>query len=149
MRQIVVWVSIRAPRYWWQEFDTYKTVLAAQSESTMHTIFEDFRKAEAWFRDEFEVPPLPEVQAAFIRLFKQKGTPENLVRVKQLLPESFLQRRMVAMNLMTVQHIYRQRKNHRLPHWHMFLSELKAQLRTETGLGRTGGVDIWGLVAGE
>ena len=38
MRQVIVWVEITAPRYWWSEFDTYKIGTSANSESTMHTI---------------------------------------------------------------------------------------------------------------
>lgn len=39
MRGINVWVKITAPRYWWQEFDTYRHgVEKLCSESTMHTI---------------------------------------------------------------------------------------------------------------
>lgn len=38
MRMIHVQADIRAPLYWWKEFDTYKVATVANSESTMHTI---------------------------------------------------------------------------------------------------------------
>lgn len=38
MRQIVVYVDITAPLYWWKEFDTYKVGTVANSCSTMHKI---------------------------------------------------------------------------------------------------------------
>lgn len=41
MRQVIVWVEITAPRYWWSEFDTYKIGTSANSESTMHTILKE------------------------------------------------------------------------------------------------------------
>ena len=38
LRQIKVQCFIKAPRYWWIEFDTYKVGVTCQSESTMHTL---------------------------------------------------------------------------------------------------------------
>lgn len=38
MRQIMVWVDITAPLYWWKEFDTYKVGTVANSTSTMHKL---------------------------------------------------------------------------------------------------------------
>lgn len=37
-RMITLWVDIKAPLYWWKEFDTYKVGTVANSCSTMHTI---------------------------------------------------------------------------------------------------------------
>lgn len=39
-RQIVVWVDITAPLYWWKEFDTYRFGRERNSCSTMHKIAE-------------------------------------------------------------------------------------------------------------
>lgn len=38
MRQVQVWLKIKAPIFWWSEFDTYKIGTSTNSESTMHTI---------------------------------------------------------------------------------------------------------------
>lgn len=52
MRQIQVWCDITAPRYFFQEFDTYKIGTSANSTSTMHKIMdrpiiiEDFELGE-------------------------------------------------------------------------------------------------------
>ncbi len=37
LESIYLWLDITAPRYWWQEADTYR-LSTKQSESTMHTI---------------------------------------------------------------------------------------------------------------
>lgn len=37
-RMIVVYMDIKAPLYWWKEFDTYKVGTVANSCSTMHCI---------------------------------------------------------------------------------------------------------------
>jgi len=35
LESIAVWLDVRAPRYWWQEYDTYRVGVTKQSESTM------------------------------------------------------------------------------------------------------------------
>ena len=37
-RMIVVYADVTAPRYWWNEYDTYKVGTVANSCSTMHKI---------------------------------------------------------------------------------------------------------------
>ena len=37
LESIYIWIDIVAPRYWWQEADTYR-ISTKQSGSTMHTI---------------------------------------------------------------------------------------------------------------
>ena len=38
LRMIMVWATIEAPRYWWQEFDTYRSGVEKVSCSTMHKL---------------------------------------------------------------------------------------------------------------
>ena len=38
LRMIMVWADITAPRYWWNEFDTYRAGVEKVSCSTMHKI---------------------------------------------------------------------------------------------------------------
>ena len=130
MRQVIVWVEITAPRYWWREFDTYKIGTSANSESTMHTILkEDFN------RNEFEWPKFNgsdwDIEAAFndyIDVIKTVRDRANEVAISQnkeyyqqilkaMLPESFLQKRTVCLNYEVLATMYHQRKNHRLPQW--------------------------------
>lgn len=55
MRQIMVWVDITAPIYWWSEFDTYKVGTTRNSCSTMHTLVKEIKGLEedpefmAWY----------------------------------------------------------------------------------------------------
>lgn len=129
MRQVIVWVEITAPRYWWSEFDTYKIGTSANSESTMHTILkEDFNQSE------FEWPCFTgsdwDIEAAFddyidvIRTVRDRANnvtgqeKEHYQQIlKAMLPESFLQKRTICLNYEVLATIYRQRKNHRLPQW--------------------------------
>ena len=129
MRQVIVWVEITAPRYWWSEFDTYKIGTSANSESTMHTILkEDFNISQ------FEWPKFNgsdwDIMAAFndyidtIKIVRDRanevtGSDREYYQqmLKGMLPESFLQKRTVCLNYEVLATMYRQRKNHRLPQW--------------------------------
>lgn len=129
MRQVIVWVEITAPRYWWSEFDTYKIGTSANSESTMHTILkEDFNVSQ------FEWPKFCggdwDIEAAFndyLDIIKTVRDRANKVTgqdkehyqqiLKAMLPESFLQKRTICLNYEVLATMYRQRKNHRLPQW--------------------------------
>ena len=48
--------------------------------------------------------------------------------LKNDLPEGFLQRRIVCLNIKALQNMYMQRKNHRLPEWHKFFRDIAADL---------------------
>jgi hypothetical protein len=90
VRAIVVYVEINAPRYWWQEMDTYRVGTdRLSSESTMH--------------------------------IQGKGmSTEELVKMKSELTEGTMQKRMQMFSYQTLQRIWVQRHNHRLPHWREF-----------------------------
>lgn len=90
VRGIVAYFEINAPRFWWQEFDTYRMGCEKlASESTMH--------------------------------IQGKGMNEDeLVEMKSNLTEGTMQKRIVMISYQTLRRIYKQRKNHRLPHWRIF-----------------------------
>ena len=90
LRGVMVWCEINAPRYWWQEMDTYKVgAERLSSESTMH--------------------------------IEGKGMPEEeLIKMKESLPEGHMQKRVWVFSYQTLRRIYFQRKDHRLPQWRMF-----------------------------
>ena len=111
LESIQLWLDVTAPRYWWQEFDTYRVGTTKQSESTIHTISR--RPLE---QKDFE-QPIPE---AMLSVLNGKILYTPLEEVKNILPEGFLQRRIVNTNLKTLQNMYQQRKNHKLVQWHDF-----------------------------
>ena len=90
VRGIVAYVEINAPRYMWQELDTYRIGRETlSSESTMH--------------------------------MQGKGlSEEELVKMKNELPEGTMQKRIVMLSYQTLRRIYKQRRKHRLPHWREF-----------------------------
>lgn len=90
VRGIMVYAEIDAPRFWWQEMDTYRIGTdRLSSESTMH------------------------IQG------KGMST-EELVKMKSELTEGTMQKRVQVFSYQCLRRIYIQRKNHRLPHWQKF-----------------------------
>ena len=120
LESIVVWLDINAPRYWWSEFDTYRVGVTKQSESTMHRLQK--RPVE---QEDFQQPIPKEVLGALNEAIAD-GEPVEVI--KGLLPEAYLQRRVVCTNYKSLQHIYHQRKDHRLPEWKEFCKEVLDQL---------------------
>jgi hypothetical protein len=127
MRQVIVWVEITAPRYWWSEFDTYKIGTSANSESTMHRLTKDGVKKEdldfEWGLDGLADSTMEDLISSINILidFYNECTPEKKKEIfpliKGLLPESFMQKRTICLNYEVLATMYRQRKNHRLPQW--------------------------------
>lgn len=112
LESIIMWVEVRGPRFWWQEFDTYRHV-TKQSQSTMHTL-----TRRHLTQDDFCVHVPEDYMAVLNHLIDKK----DWRGVKCLLPESFMQTRMVCMSLKTFQRMWRQRHDHRLQEWPAFLN---------------------------
>lgn len=130
MRMIHVQVAITAPLYWWKEFDTYKVGTVANSTSTMHKL-----ASTPITEDCFEMDDYAELDNGFCTDMwkslidwleglrqkynetKDKRYWKELIR---LLPESWLQTRMIDCNFATLRNIYAWRRTHRLNEWHKF-----------------------------
>jgi len=116
LRMIQIWADITAPRFWWAEFDTYKVGTVALSESTMHTLGKRQLTPE-----DFETPiPAIELDTLNSALRSDNAIDFN----KGMLPEGFLQRRIVNFNYAVFANMIRQRRNHRLPQWRYFLNKV-------------------------
>ena len=119
LESIMVWLDITAPRYWWQQFDTYRVGVTKQSESTMHLITN-----RPLTQNDF-AHPVPEEHLAHLNRLIQEQKWEE---VKWDLPESFQQRRVVCLSYMALQRIVRQRRKHRLPEWPEFIRMILEQV---------------------
>lgn len=131
LETITLTLDVRAPRYWWQEFDTYRVGVTKQSESTMHTIMsrelnpEDFERGiniKTW-------QYLIEQRSAYLDEKDPERKERLFFTMKNDLPEGFLQRRIVCLNAKALQNMYTQRKNHRLPEWRRFFDAIKEQMQ--------------------
>lgn len=115
LESIVVWLDMTAPRYFWQQFDTYRVGVTKQSESTMHTL-----TSRPLAPGDFAHPVPGEYLAHLNRLIGEDDWEE----AKAALPESLFQRRIVCLNYMVLQRMVRQRRTHRLPEWRTFIAEV-------------------------
>ena len=120
LEHCMIWLDLVAPRFFWSQFDTYRVGVSKQSESTMHTIMKGHLT-----QDHFDVM-IPDIHLKYLN---ELIDAEDLIGIKQQLPEGFLQRREVVLSYKVIRHIDLQRAKHRLPHWQKFLGDLREQLK--------------------
>lgn len=117
MEQIIHYLVIEAPRYWWSQFDTYRVGTSKSSESTMHTLMK-----KPLTQSNFQLPIGDAALANLNDLIASKKFNE----AKNALPEGFLQTRLVVTNAKTLRNMYLQRKDHRLEEWKYFCDFFKS-----------------------
>lgn len=131
LESMMVWLEVSAPRYFWAEMDTYR-LMTKQSTGTMHTIqrraltVEDFEEGT----DLFMINRFNEILAEATQNFtiKSRLQGNDLQRVKNALPEGFLQTRLMCVSYKTLRNIFLQRATHALYQWHYFIGEVRRQL---------------------
>jgi hypothetical protein len=118
LESITVWIDVNAPRFWWSEMDTYRVGMTKQSESTMHTLKRDGVK-----EDQFEgwVP-----EGLVTTINQMIADDYDIADIKNVLPDGFLQRRIICTNYKTLRHIILQRVNHKLPQWRYFCGAIES-----------------------
>lgn len=138
MRMINVTMDIKAPLYWWKEFDTYKVGTVANSCSTMHKIHEkefvidDFSHEHlepyAMFYLENTIKALNHARMCYDET-KDKGAWWQMI---QLLPSSYNQLRTVQLNYEVLYNMYFARRDHKLDEWiYLCLEITKLPLMSE------------------
>lgn len=95
LRGIIVYAEINAPRFWWVEMDTYR--IGSERLSSESTMHIQGRGMST----------------------------EELVKMKSELTEGTMQKRVQYFSYQALRRIYQQRRNHRLPHWHIFCDWIK------------------------
>lgn len=126
LESITVYLDVTAARYWWSQFDTYRTGITKQSESTMHTLMKN-KLNENNFEQGTSYDIIDEVNYFIENKFFD--------RAKRNLPESFLQRRIICTNYKTLRTIIKQRKSHRLKEWKQFCEDVVEQLKLKEYTG--------------
>ena len=95
VRGLVVYALIDAPRYWWQEMVTYEVGVTKLTSNS--TMHQECKGMST----------------------------EELVAAKEAMPEGTMQKRVYAISYQTLRRIYKQRHDHRLPHWQKFCEWIK------------------------
>lgn len=122
-RQIVVWVDITAPLYWWKEFDTYKVGTVSDSCSTMHKIHSLDLVLEDFSYEHLKPEELDNLVCTIAminanrRIFISEGDKDNWWQLIQLLPSSYNQMRTIMLNYEVLAAMYRDRRFHKLDEW--------------------------------
>ena len=130
LRQIFVSMDIKAPLYWWKEFDTYKIGTVANSTSTMHTLcrkdleLSDFsvEHLSDYMIESFEI--YIKILNAEIHDYMRSKDKKHWWNVIQSLPSSYNQTRTVTMNYENIYTILKQRSGHKLDEWNDFCNML-------------------------
>ena len=132
LRMIHVQADIKAPRYVLTELDTYKVGTVRNSSSTMHLITkreltrEDFSFEKSMGKETIDylleaincrIEACNKKGSNGLYIYSQEEREQYFREIKQLLPESFMQKFVFDCNYEVLLNIYRQRKNHRLPEW--------------------------------
>ncbi len=133
MESMMVWFMVRAPRYWWQQSDTYR-IATKQSESTMHTIMN-----RPLVMTDFEPDGVTRGQ---LRELNKLIRAKDFFTLKKRIPESVLQSKEWGLSYKTLRNIIIQRHRHKLPHWQSFIQQVVQLVRfPELIPSPTGGVN--------
>jgi len=124
MRMMQVWIDITAPRYFYQQFDQYKVSTVSSSESTMNTLWK-----RDLTQDDFEYNiPKPLILRLNMVLRSVRKDKSQLHKLKVILPEGFLQRRIILLNYTVIKNMIADRHNHKLVEWQYFCENIVDQL---------------------
>lgn len=119
LRLVRVWADWTAPRYLWQEIDTYKHIDKVSC-STVHKLMSRHITENDFDGHNIPAAIINKINT-YIDLYKNSKYPgeknDYLLACKNLLPEGFLQKRTISTNYECLLTIYTQRRNHPLPHW--------------------------------
>lgn len=119
LEAIMLWIEVTAPRFFWQEGDTYR-LSTKQSESTMHTILRKPLTQENFVED---------IDEGLLLRLNEHIAAKDFRWVKLNLPEAFLQCRVWCLSYKTLQNQWYQRRKHKLPEWHAYLDQVLAQIQ--------------------
>ena len=164
MRQIIVYVDITAPLYWWKEFDTYKVGTVANSCSTMHTIHQKEFTLEDFSHEKLAGPALSALRNTIVILNvyrdlfvnwdkKTDNTKDALLvdlleegetydrkmaweQMIQLLTTSYNQRRTVMFSYENLANMFHSREFHKLDEWRTMCAWMKTLPYSELITGK-------------
>lgn len=119
LEAMILWIEVTAPRFFWQEADTYR-LSTKQSDSTMHTILRKPLTQENFVED---------IGEDTLNALNEHIAAKDFRWVKLNLPEAFLQCRVWCLSYKTLQNQWHQRRKHKLPEWHAYLDQVLAQIQ--------------------
>lgn len=134
LRMMHVIFDMKAPLYFWKQFDTYKIGTVSNSESTMHSLtkrpleLSDFSFPDLYPADSDIDASMEDTWYSTIYLLNSLINIYNETKDKRiwqqlisLLPNGYMQKRTIDINYATLKAIYDQRKGHKLGEWKQFI----------------------------
>lgn len=115
-RMINAYFFMRAPRYFWQEFATYRAGVESISSSTMHTFGRRYVDQNDF---SYEIPTAM-IDCINNKIDKYKEKKIGVGELKSVIPEGFLQERAVMCSYQALRKMYKERRSHRLQEWRQF-----------------------------
>lgn len=131
LRQMMIWMDINAPLYWWKQMDAYKVGITQNSESTMHTLMKrELSPDDFVFEDTRTKQKLLEIiRMLNIERFRYEQGSDDRKQIEKsiicLLPSGYKQKRTICMTYETARNIYQQRVGHKLAEWEEFCKVLE------------------------
>lgn len=130
LRHVIVQLIMRMPRYFWQEFSTYRVGVEMQSESTMHTICKRELRQNDFVNNicEIQLAELNTYISMYNRLYENDIKRDCFYNIKCKLPEGFLQTRYITTNYQSIIRMINQRGKHKLLEWKYFCDTMINEL---------------------
>ena len=145
-RMIPVMFTVKAPSFWWIEFDTYKIATVRNSCSKMHKIH-----VEPFTLDNFTHEGCDEVHWAMVHLgntidmlewlrkmFNETQEKKYWRALIELLPHGYMMKATISLNYEVLVNIYHSRKNHKVIEWHTFCNWIEKLPYSELITGGVG-----------
>ena len=120
LRAIHLDLIVKAPIDFWEQMATYTTVEAFQSSSTMHSL------TSQGIINGLDPHTDSLIVDRYLELLNDENTDFDVL--KKSLPCGYMYIRTVHLNYMTLQNIYQQRKDHKLPEWREFCEQIIKQV---------------------
>ena len=122
LTSIIVQFDLTFPIKAWTELQRYHFIDFCSSMSTMHRVIKmDINNA----CNEYVDSTIKEILKKYINEYNLNPTDENFYKVIYNIPTGFELTARLSTNYRQLKTIYAQRKNHRLPDWHVFCDWIK------------------------
>lgn len=129
------WVCLRSQGKTLQEIaDMYDTAVGVVSKYTKDR-YRYTSELSYWFSLAMKYENVIQTINELASLYEETDDFEYVIRIKEILPSSFMQKRIQMFSYQTLRRIYFQRRNHRLPMWHDFCSWISSLPFFDTLIG--------------
>ena len=128
LTSIIVQFDLTFPIKAWTELQRYHFIDFCSSMSTMHRVTKMDINSSC---NEYVDNAIKEILKKYINEYNSNPTDENFYKVIYNIPTGFELTARLSTNYRQLKTIYAQRKNHRLPDWHIFCDWIKTLPHSE------------------